>query len=72
MADNPPDYTPYGFTDIWKGEYHGEPVCVKVARGHSLNELREVVKVLRFCYSIGGVLSSLRARHIVAWLKGAS
>jgi len=45
MPDNPPDYTPYGFTDIWKGEYHGEPVCVKVARGRFLGELRKVEEV---------------------------
>jgi len=32
LCDKPPDYAPRGFTDIWKGEYHGEPVCVKVVR----------------------------------------
>ena len=65
MPDEPPDYTPRGFTDIWKGEYHGEPVCVKVVRGSKLKELTEVVQVLRPFYSIRGVLSLLHTRHTV-------
>jgi len=36
LRDTPLDYNPLGFTDIWKGEYHGEPVCVKVVREQSL------------------------------------
>ena len=59
MPDKPPDYTPCGFTDIWKGEYHGEPVCIKVARGRYLSELVKVKEVRRTIYSIGGVLSLL-------------
>jgi len=46
LCDNPPDYMVDGFTDIWKGEYHGEPVCVKVVRGRRLTCLREVEGVL--------------------------
>ena len=38
----PPDYTLAGFTDIWKGEYSGELMCVKVVRGQELTGLREV------------------------------
>ena len=66
LCDKPPDYTPYGFTDIWKGEYQGEPVCVKVARGQPLGDLMRVVLVRRLFYSIRGVLSLLDTRHTVA------
>jgi len=59
LCDKPPYYTPLGFTDIWKGEYHGEPVCVKVVRGQRLTSLREVDGVWRPFYSVEGVLSSL-------------
>jgi len=45
LWDKPPDYTPLGFTDIWKGEYHGKLVCVKVVRGQLLKELKEVKRV---------------------------
>jgi len=45
LYDHTPDYTPLGFTDIWKGEYHGDPVCVKVVRGKRLNCIREVERV---------------------------
>lgn len=42
LGDNYPGYTPYGFTDIWKGNYHGEPVCIQVIRGRELGGLREI------------------------------
>ena len=45
LCDKPPGYTPRGFTDIWKGEYNGELVCVKVIRGRKLTFLREVERV---------------------------
>ena len=57
LYDDPPDYTPRGFTDIWNGEYHGELVCVKAVRGHNLTRLREVGGVRRLFYSIGGVFT---------------
>ena len=60
LCDKAPDYTPDGFTDIWKGEYHGESVCIKVVRGGYLPELRKVERVWRSFRSIGGVLSSFR------------
>jgi len=40
LCENPPDYSPWGFADIWKGQYHGEPVCIKVVRGQMLIGLR--------------------------------
>jgi len=45
LCDKPPKYTSRGYTDIWKGEYYGEPVCVKVVRGQELRCLREVERV---------------------------
>ena len=59
LCDNPPDYTPLGFADIWKGEYRAKPVCIKVARYQRLDDLREVERVRRLFYSIGCVLNSL-------------
>jgi hypothetical protein len=32
LCDKSLDYTPFGFADIWKGNYHGEPVCIKAVR----------------------------------------
>ena len=37
LCDDPPNYTSVGFTDIWKGEYHGELVCIKATRGDPNN-----------------------------------
>jgi uncharacterized protein Usg len=36
LCDESPDFTPFGFTDIWKGIYHGELVCIKVIRAQHL------------------------------------
>ena len=32
LHDKSPDYTPYGFTDTWKGSYRGKLVCIKAIR----------------------------------------
>jgi len=58
LCDKPPEYTPDGLTDIWKGEYHGEPVCVKVVRGRFLSDLRETERVRRSFHSSGGCTQS--------------
>jgi len=50
LCDKPPDYTYDGFTDIWKGEYDGEPVCVKVVRRRQLSGLRIVEGVWRLFF----------------------
>jgi len=34
-----------GFTDIWKGYYLGQPVCVKVVRTQDRTPLMEIEKV---------------------------
>ena len=35
LRAKPLDYIPFGFADIWKGNYHGEPVCIKAVRRNS-------------------------------------
>ena len=42
LCDESPDYTPFGFADIWKGNYHGEPVCIKAIWGRHLIRLEKV------------------------------
>jgi serine/threonine protein kinase len=32
LYDGSTDYTLFGLADIWKGSYHGEPVCIKALR----------------------------------------
>ena len=63
LSDNPPDYTFRGLTDIWRGEYHGKPVCVKVARGQLLRDLR-MVKRVRGDHSIRSEVCSARIHFI--------
>jgi uncharacterized protein Usg len=36
---------PTGFTDIWKGKYHGELVCIKAIQTRDLFCLREIKRV---------------------------
>lgn len=39
----------YGFTDVWKGDYCGAPVCVKVIRATLRTPLVEIEKVCGSC-----------------------
>jgi hypothetical protein len=34
-----------GFTDMWKGNDHGELVCIKAIRGQDMIRLKEVRRV---------------------------
>ena len=45
LSDESPDYTPTGFTDIWRGNHHGEPVCVKAIRTQDQTRLKEIERV---------------------------
>ena len=45
LCDRSPDCLRNGFADIWKGEYHGEPVCVKVIRTENQTPLMEIKRV---------------------------
>ena len=50
--------------DIWKGNFRGESVCIKVVRGQKQICLWEIKEVRRLFYSagLGDALSSLRTR----------
>ena len=60
LCDESPDYVPVGLADIWKGNLHGNPVCIKAIRTSNLIRLEET-KMVRdsFCFIGGG----LRALH---------
>jgi len=45
LRDESPGCSGDGFADIWKGDYRGELVCVKVIRTQNLNPLRRIRKV---------------------------
>ena len=45
LRDESPDCSYNGFADIWKGEYHGEPVCVKVIRTRNPTPLMKIKNV---------------------------
>ena len=45
LCDGSPDYAPYGLADIWKGNYRGEPVCIKVIRTRDSVRLMEIRRV---------------------------
>ena len=45
LHDESLGYVPTGFTDIWKGKFDGEPVCVKAIRTQDPIRLREIESV---------------------------
>ena len=45
LRDKLPDYEPSGFGDIWKGTYHGRPVCVKAIRATKTIHSSEIERV---------------------------
>ena len=45
LCDQPPDCVYNGFADIWKGNYRGRSVCVKVIRTQDRTPLRDIEKV---------------------------
>ena len=45
LCDEFPVYMPFGFLDIWKGNYRGEPVCAKAIRIQDPTLLREIESV---------------------------
>ena len=45
LCDESLDCVRNEFVDIWKGDYRGEPVCVKVIRSQDLTILMEIEKV---------------------------
>jgi len=47
LGDDSPDCLRNGFVDVWKGDYRGEPVCVKVIRTQNRTPLMEIKRVRR-------------------------
>jgi len=45
LGDESPDYDPFGFTDIWKENYHGDQVCIKAIRIRYVERLLITMKV---------------------------
>jgi hypothetical protein len=45
LSDEALGYIPTGFTDIWKGNFKGKPVCVKAVRTQDTIRLREIENV---------------------------
>ena len=50
VCDKPLGYVPFGFADIWKGKYHGEPVCIKAVRETKPVSLRAIKKMCGYFY----------------------
>ena len=45
LCDESPGFTPTGSTDMWKGRFNGEVVCVKAIRTQDPIRLREIESV---------------------------
>lgn len=45
LRDESPGCSHNGFADIWKGDHHGEPVCIKVIRTRKSIPLEKIKKV---------------------------
>jgi len=45
LCDESPDCSPNGFADIWKGDYHGQSVCIKVIRTQDSTALLKIKSV---------------------------
>jgi hypothetical protein len=45
LTDDTPRYIPTGFTDIWKGKFNGQSVCVKAIRTWDLHYLKAIENV---------------------------
>ena len=41
-----------GYADVWKGEYRGREVAVKVIRLYSRDVLKNVINVCHWCYVV--------------------
>jgi len=45
LCDESPDCLRNGFVDVWKGDYHGESVSIKVVRTQDSASLRKIKNV---------------------------
>jgi len=60
LFDESPGCSPNGFVDIWKGDYHGKSVSVKVIRTQDQTPLIKIKKV----YSLF-VISNTHSSHFL-------
>lgn len=44
LSTGPPDFDPLGLVDVWKGNYHGNPVCIKAIRMRKKSNLEKIKK----------------------------
>ena len=42
-----PQFEPFGFVDVWRGNYHGKPVCIKAIRTRNSSNLKKIKEVRR-------------------------
>ena len=40
-----PEFEPSGFVDVWRGSYHGNPVCIKAIRTRNESTLGKIKRV---------------------------
>ena len=45
LSDESPAYALYALVDVWKGNRHGEPVCIKAIRIQDTIRLKELKRV---------------------------
>ena len=45
LCDESPDYDPFGFTDVWRGNYRGDQVCIKAIRTRDTSSLAMIKRV---------------------------
>ena len=45
LSTGPPDFDPLGLVDVWKGNYRGNPVCIKAIRMRNKSKLEKIKKV---------------------------
>lgn len=61
LRDESPGFLQHGFADIWKGDYRGKPVCVKVIRLRDPTALMEIGDVRNSC-----ILSEVHSGRFVS------
>jgi len=45
LSDESLEYDPFGFMDVWKGNYHGDQVCIKAIRMRDTSDLEKTKRV---------------------------
>jgi hypothetical protein len=45
LSAESPDFEPLGFVDVWRGNYRGNPVCIKAIRTRNKSNLQKIKRV---------------------------